>query len=218
MRLFNCTVLGLMATAATATTAQAGGLGIDFIGGTHTEKVQFFDGSGSNFMEMQQSPTLGFGIQAVLGDRDDDLIGIMKFGYVLDSPASSSVSTDIDGWGGGDPTQVTGMFPCDDDKVLAEWKNQGMCGARGIGTISAGLQWRVWGDPSGFQVSLIPSVGAGIVTADSTEFLQVQFGPGMHYAVTKSMQVHADVVYQARFRKSLTHGASLTTGVRWLFD
>ncbi len=198
MRLFSCTALGLMAAAATSPVAEAGGLGIDFIGGTHTT---------------QQRPTWGIGLQAVLGDRDDDLIGIMRFGYINDLPASSDVGTDVEGFNGDAPSQITGMFDCADENA-----DDSVCGNRAVGTVSAGLQWRVWGDPAGFQVSLLPSVGAGITTADSTEYIQIQFGPGAHYALSKELQVHAEVVYQARFRKSLTHGASMTTGVRWLFD
>ena len=63
-----------------------------------------------------------------------------------------------------------------------------------------------------------PDLVSGIVTMDSTEYLQASFGPGAHYAITKSLQVHGELVYQARYRKSFEHGATVTTGVRWLFD
>jgi hypothetical protein len=191
--------------------AEAGGLGVDILGGTHTEKVYFFDANSEKFLEKQQRPNWGVGIQAILGDRDDALIGIMKFAYTSDAPASSDVGTP-EGFSGDSPTEVTARFACDDEAAGDP------CGPRPVGTISAGLQWRVWGDPMGLQVSLLPSVGAGMVTLDSTEYLQIEFGPGVHYAFSKQLQVHAEVVYQARYRKGLTHGATMTSGVRWLFD
>lgn len=212
MRLFCGSALAFLAAATFSTPATAGGLGIDFLGGIHSENVYFFDDNGTKFQESQATPNAGFGIQAILGDRDDTLIGIMKFGYMMDMPASSAVTIPGEGFVGDASSQITGRFECEDPNAAS------VCGPRHIGTVSAGLQWRVWGDPMGFQVSLLPSVGAGIVTMDSTEYLQASFGPGAHYAITKSLQVHGELVYQARYRKSFEHGATVTTGVRWLFD
>ncbi len=212
MRFLSGSALAIMAAATSSTPAVAGGLGIDLIGGIHSETVHFFDENGSKFTETQPTPNTGFGIQAILGDRDDTLIGIMKLGFKMDSPASSDVTIPGDDFVGDAPTQITARFGCEDPNAAD------VCGPRNIGTVSAGLQWRVWGDPMGFQLSLLPSVGAGIVTQDSSEFLMVSFGPGAHYAINKALQVHAEVVYQARYRKSFSHGATLTTGVRWLFD
>lgn len=214
MRFFSGTALALLATATLSTPATAGGLGIDLLGGLHTEKVYFFDDNSTKFTEIQPAPNMGFGIQAILGDRDDTLIGIMKFGYMQDAPASSDVTIpgDDSGFVGDSASQITARLDCEDDNAAS------VCGPRHIGTVSAGLQWRVWGDPMGFQVSLLPAVGAGIVTQDSSEFLQVSLGPGAHYAISKALQVHGEFVYQARYRKSLTHGATGTIGVRWLFD
>lgn len=212
MRFLSCTALGLLAGTLTTPTAQAGGLGLDLIAGTQGEQVIFFDANSQKFKEMQQQPTWGVGLQAILGDRDDALIGIMKFSYISDSPAQSAVTIPEEGFSGDAPTQITARLPCDDANA------QTPCGPSQGGTISAGLQWRVWGDPMGFQVSLLPSVGAGILTEDSTEYVQVQFGPGCHYAISKELQINAEIVYQARYRKGLTHGASMSTGIRWLFD
>ena len=214
MRFLSGSALAIMAAATSSTPAVAGGLGIDLIGGIHSETVHFFDENGSKFTEIQPTPNTGFGIRAILGDRDDSLIGIMKFGYKMDSAASSDVTIPGDDFVGDAPTQVTARLGCEDPN-----KGEGdVCGLRKMGTVSAGLQWRVWGDPMGFQLSLLPSVGAGIVTLDNSEFLMVSFGPGAHYAINKALQVHAEVVYQYRFRKVSSHGATMTTGVRWLFD
>jgi hypothetical protein len=43
-------------------------------------------------------------------------------------------------------------------------------------------------------------------------------GPGVHYAFSKQLQVHAEVAYQVRYRKAFSQGATMTSGVRWLFD
>ena len=182
MRIFNCIALGLLAATVTAPSAEAGGLGIDILGGTHTEKVYFFDANSTKFLENQQRPTWGVGIQAILGDRDDALIGIMKFGYINDLPGHSAVSPPEEGFSGDNPTQVTGRLDCEDDSAAD------LCGPRPVGTVSAGLQWRIWGDPMGLQVSLLPSVGAGVITKDSTEYIQLEFGPGVHYAFSKQLQ------------------------------
>jgi hypothetical protein len=216
MRFFSYTSqalsLGLLATTLASTPAVAGGLGIDILGGTHGEKVYFFDTEGNKYNELQQASTWGLGFQTILGDRDDTLIGIMKFGYINDAPASSAVNTDRAEGFEGDVSQVTARLDCED-------KNAGdPCGPRALATVSAGLQWRVWGDPMGLQVSILPSVGAGIVTTDSTEYIQLELGPGVHYAFSKQLQVHAEVAYQVRYRKVFTQGATLTSGVRWLFD
>jgi len=214
MRFFNCTSralsLGLLATTFVSTPAVAGGLGIDILGGTHGEKVYFFDNENTKYSELQQASTWGVGFQTILGDRDDALIGIMKFGYINDAAASSSVTKPDDFEG--DVSQVTARLDCDDDFA------GNPCGPRALATISAGLQWRVWGDPMGLQVSVLPSVGAGIVTTDSTEYIQLELGPGVHYAFSKQLQVHAEVAYQVRYRKTFTQGATMTSGVRWLFD
>lgn len=214
MRLFSSTLsalsLGLLATTFVPAPAIAGGIGIDLLGGTHTEKVYFFDAEATKFSEVQQAPTWGVGFQTILGDRDDTLIGIMKFGYINDAAASSAVTTPDDFEG--DISQVTARLDCEDEFA------GNPCGPRALATISAGLQWRVWGDPMGLQVSVLPSVGAGIVTTDSTEYIQLEFGPGVHYAISKELQVHAEVAYQVRYRKVFSQGATMTTGVRWLFD
>ena len=219
MILSNCTArvlslgalaLGCLAATLAPTPALAGGLGIDLLVGTHGEKVYFFDGENTKYDELQQAGTTGIGFQTILGDRDDTLIGVMKFGYISDRAASSSV-TKPDEFEG-DVTQVTARLDCDDEFA------GNPCGPRGIATISAGLQWRLWGDPMGFQVSLLPSVGAGVVTTDSTEYIQLEVGPGVHYAFSKQLQVHAEVAYQVRYRKAFSQGATMTSGVRWLFD
>lgn len=214
MRLFSSTLyalsLGLLATTFAPAPAVAGGLGIDLLGGTHSEKVYFYDAEDTKFSEVQQTPTWGVGFQAILGDRDDSLIGIMKFGYISDAPANSDVGTPDDFQG--DVSQVTARLGCDDEFA------DNPCGPRGLATISAGLQWRLWGDPMGLQVSLLPSVGAGIVTTDSTEYIKLEIGPGVHYAFSKNLQLHAEVGYEVRYRKVFYQGATMTSGVRWLFD
>ena len=51
-----------------------------------------------------------------------------------------------------------------------------------------------------------------------TEFLAFDMGPTVMYKVSRGIQLNADIVYQARFRKGFSHGPTGHLGVRYLFD
>lgn len=180
--------------------AYAGGIGITGMAATHSEKVYFYDQDSNQYSDIQLRPTTGFGVEALLGDRDDRLIGLMKAYYMTDFQATeSSVDTG----------NLQGPFtiPLDEDFKY-----------RSVGVFTAGLQWGLWGDPTGLQINLLTSLGAGAITPDSTEFLLAEIGPGIHYVINKKYVVHAEAVYHLRFRKTFSHGGGLTAGVRYYFD
>ena len=56
------------------------------------------------------------------------------------------------------------------------------------------------------------------MTDDAREFLVVELGPGAQYSVNKRIQVNAEILYQARFRKGFDHAVTGTVGARYLFD
>ena len=93
---FLATAIG--STLFASSTAWAGGVGIVGTGGMHTETVHFYssvDAIGdpyANFRDYDQyqlSQTLGnggFGIELMLGDRDDKITGVFRGFYNIDQP------------------------------------------------------------------------------------------------------------------------------------
>lgn len=180
--------------------AQAGGIGVLGLAATHSEKVYFYDENSTQYSDIQLRPTSGFGFEAMLGDRDDRLIGLMRAYYMTDFQArAGNVQT------GNIQGELT--IPLDDDFRF-----------RSVGVFTAGLQWGLWGDPTGLQINLVTSLGAAVITPDATEFLLVEVGPGVHYVINKKYVVHAEAVGHLRYRKSPSFGGGLNVGVRYYFD
>ncbi len=177
----------------------AGGVGLVGLAASHTEKVYFYDEDGAQYSDIQLRPTTGFGLEALLGDRDDRLIGLMKFYYFTDFQAKAE---NVQTGNVQDPT-----IPLDPDFTF-----------RSIGVFTAGLQWGLYGDPTGLQINLVTSLGTGAITPDSTEFLLVEIGPGIHYVLNKKYVLHAEAVGHLRYRKSVSYGGGVNLGVRYYFD
>jgi hypothetical protein len=216
MRSLTTAALGasLLATAVFASApVQAGGMGVIATGGTHQERFYAYDLSDTEriqntYIYDQMRPNYGFGLQGILGDRDDNFVGTAKFWYQSDAGQTDEGI-------GENAVSEDGSTAKDAEGELVYKHRQA---SRGIGLATAGVQWRLWGEPMGFQLSAITNVGAAFMTSDSSEFLLVQVGPGAHYTLNKRLQVNAEVVYELRYRKSLRHGASGVVGVRYLFD
>ena len=196
-----------LATLAISRPATAGGVGISTLGGAHTEKVYFYDGADTQYVEIQMRPTWGLTLEAILGDRDYTLMGLMRFSYLQDSAPTADVEKpegfidNLDDDGNAIPPEV----PIRTDP-------------NPVGAISAGLLWGIWGDPTGFQVNALTAVGAGIFTGDSTEYLFFEVLPGVQYTLNDQIQFHAGAGYHLRFRKGASHGPTASAGVRYLFD
>lgn len=183
-----------------ASNAYAGGMGVMAMGDIRTQPVYYYDSAANNqqYKMTQMIPGFGAGIDLVLGDRDDRIVGVFR-GYWLREAAEK------------DPANSSNLNP---DDIVANWREE----ARDVGVAMVGLQIGIVGDPTKFQLTLNPSAGAGFITTDHTEYLSMEFGPGMTYNVGDRMQIHATAAYQMRVRKSIVHGAVAYAGVRYLFD
>ncbi len=220
MRFTLLTISSLIISTGFSSAAVAGGFGFNAIAGTHSEAVYLYDAQDEKFGITQQQPAVGLGLQVILGDRDDDLQGIMKFSWISNSPANHEGIETPDGFSDVDgDIQRSGRFACDDEGNPQSFlESHQECGVYNVATASAGLQWRLWGDSGGAMVTFTPSIGAGVMTPDSAEYLQVELAPGFQYALSDEMFFHVEVATQLRFRKSGSFGATSYTGIRYMFD
>ncbi len=199
--------------------AEAGGLGIVATGGAHTEQVFYYSSrspEGAPYPDFddydqydmtQTLPNLGAGVELLLGDRDDAILGVFRFYYNNDGAQKNPADLDSDQRG--DETS-----PVASEDVVANVRDT----ARHIGIGSVGLSWGFLGEPDGFQFGGIGQIGAGLVTSDHTEFLLVGLGPMITYKVARQAQLFADVQYEVRIRNELQHSVAAFAGARYLFD
>src|SRR5262245_38667067 len=85
---------------ALAPAAHAGGIGLVGTGGFQTDHVYFYDAS-DDYAQYEQTQTLadfGGGVEIVLGDKDDKIIGIFRGYYLQDSPEKdpATITTLVD--------------------------------------------------------------------------------------------------------------------------
>ena len=199
--------------------AEAGGLGVVATGGAHTEQVYYYSSrspEGAPYSDLedydqydmtQTLPNFGGGLELVLGDRDDRIVGLFRFYYNMDGAQKDPASLDSDQRG--DETT-----PVASEDVVANVRDT----ARHIGIGSVGLSWGFLGDPGGFQFGAVGQVGAGLVTIDHTEFLLVGLGPMVTYKFARQAQLFADVQYELRIRNDFQHSVAGFAGARYLFD
>jgi hypothetical protein len=191
--------------------AQAGGIGILATGGAHTERVYFYsnaDDEGNPYSDIddydqyqltQTLPSAGAGLNLILGDRDDRIVGDCRFYWLMDSPQT-------------DPATLTQSV--EPETVVAAFREK----PRHLGLGMVGLSWGIIGDPANFQLNAVGHVGSAFITLDHTEFLAFDIGPGVSLRATRQVQLFADVLYQGRFRKGFTHSVNGFVGARYLFD
>ena len=186
------------------TQAQAGSFGLISHGGLYEGKAYYYRSDGLQGIDSQFRPNAGFGFETMLGDKDDKLIGLLRLSFnhdwALQNP-SYTVATDDDG----EPYTYT--HPDYDNSA-----------ARNDGIISVGLQWGLWGEPTGFQVIASTSFAAGFWTVDNLEYFIAEVGPGVTYTINDQYQFHASVVASPRYRKQMYMAATTYAGVRYLFD
>jgi hypothetical protein len=193
-------ILGVLS----ASDAVAGGIGVITTAGVHQENIYAYDQELVQYPVTQLRPNLGAGVQGLLGDRDDRIMGYVKMYYMMDSP---QVDNDISA------------------KVKAE--NEGVEGTlvyavreapRNVGVASVGVQWGLLPNADALQLTAISGIGAGALTIDSSEFILVELGAGAQYALTDQLYLHGELAYQGRYRKAIDHGAGVNIGVRFMFD
>ena len=177
--------------------ARAGGLGIVATGGMHTDRAYYYNAEGQQGIDNQTQPQAGIGIEGLLGDRDDKILGIMRVYWLRDSPPNTPDTQGVE-----DPT-----YP--DYESLDP---------RDVGVAEIGIQWGLLGAPAGLQLTLTTLVGTGFITSDSTEFFLGDVGIGGTYGVAEAIQLYANVGMNIRHRKIVSYGPAAYAGVRYLFD
>lgn len=206
--------------------AYAGAFGLLGTGGLHTEQVYFHssvstlsDTPFNNindyelFRNNQILGQFGGGAEVLLGDaRDDKVTGSIRIFYNADLPQqdpSQRLGGAIRAFD--DASNIDSLNP--DDIVVAYRPT-----VRHLGFAMVGLNFAIAGDPNKLQLLGVTHVGAAFLTLDHTEFFMAQAGPGIAYRLNRQSQFFADAQYQLRFRKTVTHAASVTAGFRYLFD
>jgi hypothetical protein len=194
----------LAGAALVSTPAVAGGIGLFGGGGMGTTPIYAYeDGNSNPYIINQLRPRSGFGGQLVLGDRDDRFVGVFRFYWQAQLPQIDD-GIQVAAEAQGATSDVRYAINTDTINV-------------GIGT--AGIQWGIWGDRTGgLAINALTCIGAGIMTADAREFIVLEMGPGVQYSLNKRVQLNAEVLYQARYRKGFDHAVTGTVGARYLFD
>ena len=137
----------------------------------------------------------------MLGDKDDKVQGLMRLYYIEDAPPEApDLSAE-------DQDTYTFTYP-----PAHEQDNEQ------LGLIAMGLQWGVWGDPTGFQVVVTSFMGSGFATVDNLEFLLAEVGAGATYTMQDRFQVYVNAAGTTRFRKRFYTGVNGYAGFRYLFD
>lgn len=193
------TLLGSAALLLGSAAAHAGGLGVIGTGGVHTAKAYYYDAEGEQGIDSQIRPSGGLGLEGMLGAKDDRIVGLFRVYVLADAPVAMPDTGDLDA------SEVT-TPPYD----TLGWAQKGV--------MSVGVQWTVYGDPEGFQLVVDSMVGTGFMTPDSLEFLLVDVGPGVTYALGDKLQLTGTLSATGRYRKGLSLGGNAYAGVRFLFD
>lgn len=189
----------LLFLGATSSTASAGGLGVIGTGGLHTAKAYYYDENGEQGIDPQVRPNAGFGIEGLLGSRDDRIIGLFRAYLVSDAPIATPDTAGLD------PSTL--QMP---DYASLGWNSRG--------AMTMGVQWGLYGDPESFELTLTTLVGSGFVTRDSTEFLLADVGPGVTWNINQNLQLMGELSATARYRKGFSWGGNAVAGLRYLFD
>jgi len=177
--------------------AQAGAVGTLVTTGFHQERAYFYSNYGDQHTEKQMRFNSGIGFEALVGDKDEKIQGILRFLWVSDAPPATP-----------DTGDTAGAVHPDYDAL----KNSN------AGVLGLGVQWGVLGDPSDKQVVISSVVGSGFITKDNTEYVLVEVGAGGTYNITETIQAHGNLALTMRNRKYISFGPNLYMGVRYLFD
>jgi hypothetical protein len=184
-----------------AGTAHAGGLGILGTGGVRTQATYYYDNTATpkQYQLTQMIGGGGFGIEGILGDRDDRIVGLFRGYWLREAPETN-------------PADMKTTIPS--DQVVAAVRTD----PRDVGIAMVGVDWAAIGKPTGLAFNAIGLVGSGFITTDHTEFFQLEVGPGMSWEFAHNLRLAANLSYQLRYRKSFQHGVSAYAGLRYMFD
>jgi len=189
---------GVLATVglAVSTPAEAGGFGIVTAAGGHVDRVYSYKydeekAEYDQFIESQFNANVGTGLEFVLGDKDNKIIGVFRGYYLSDSPQKTP--------GSGDTYAIRET-------------------GRSVGMMDAGLSFGFLGDPSNIQMTANAYLGSGFLTTDYTPFIFAEAGVGATWMAARHIQVVASVAGGSRYRRSFFPTTSGYLGVRYLFD
>ena len=210
MRTITCSTLGpsILRSAALAvaalvapSAAMAGGLGLMGNGGVHQANAWYYNLDGDQGVDVQLRPNLGYGIEALLGDRNDKVTGVFRLYASNEAPAEnpdlSAESADAS----------TFTHPNYD-----ELEN------KTIGIMAVGVQWGIVGVPTGFQFGATTMIGSGFMTRENLEFFLGEPGVFVTYTIADNILFMGNVAAAVRYRKAFDFGGTGTVGVRYLFD
>ncbi|MFZ5476284.1 MAG: hypothetical protein ACOZNI_05860 [Myxococcota bacterium] len=192
--------------------AWAGGIGVIGNYGMHGDTVYpYYMKDNGDFEQCdpqhQMNGNFGGGIEVVLGDRDNKILGIFRGYYIQDAAQRAPRA-------GGECKQPVFDDGTQPDGLTYAIRETG----RDVGVINAGLQFGVLGDPNNIQLTIVNTYGAGLYTNDLTEFATVELGVGGTWMAERRVQVHASVTGGLRYRKSFYPTGNAYAGVRYLFD
>ncbi|MFK7931858.1 MAG: hypothetical protein AB8H79_27015 [Myxococcota bacterium] len=193
-------VAALAASLATPTLAVAGGIGVVGTGGMFSDRVYYYDADDNQYRQNQIIPTFGTGLDLVVGDRDDRIVGIARFYWQADGAERN-------------PADSSGI-PIAGSEVTAAPRDS----TRNTGVFAVGLQGGLIGDPDKAMLVINGTVGSGFMTPDHTEYVFGELGVGGTVRVGNQIELFANVNAHMRFRKWLRPGATTYAGARVLFD
>lgn len=178
--------------------AAAGGIGLFGTLGGHGDRVYFYQENALG--EYDQMPAqdqfnlnYGGGLEVILGDKDNKILGIFRIQYNQDAAQQE---------------------PADPEEYVFTYRST----PRDLLMINAGMQFGVIGDADKLQGNIIGTIGSGFVTADQTEFIQGEVGIGGSYMVARHVQAAIWATGGVRYRKRLYPMTSGYVGIRYLFD
>jgi hypothetical protein len=184
-----------------STPAVAGGLGVMGTGGFRQMPAYFYNAEGDQGIDWQSRPSYGFGLEGILGDKDDRIMGVVRFYTLFDQPTQEP---DLSGEEGDTSEYV---YPAAHEEEAIT-----------VGAATVGVQWGIFGDPTGVQFIATTMAGTAFLTSDNLEFFIFEPGVGVSWTTSDRIQVFGNANWQVRFRKTFSQGANVTAGVRYLFD
>ena len=179
--------------------AQAGGLGLISHYGIHEGKAYYYRDDGLQGIDSQYLPNYGLGFEALLGDNDDRLQGLIRLSWNRDAPLNK-------------PEMVT------EEGYEYFYPPAHELPARNEGLVSIGLQWGIWGEPTEFQIIGTTSLVSGFWTVDNLEYFTPEAAIGATYTVDERVQFQMTLAASPRYRKQLYVGGNSYLSVRYLFD
>lgn len=191
-------LFGLVAGFLTPSVAHAGGIGLVGTGGFHFDRLYYYKQNELGKYD-QQTPVdqmnsdFGGGLEILLGDKDNKVLGMFRLYYVQDAPQSDPASA-------------------------ADYTFKVRKDPRSIGMIDAGLSFGVLGEPDKLQGTVVGFLGSGFFTSDQTEFVQAQLGVGGTYMIARHLQASVQVTGGSRYLKRLYPIAQGSGSIRYLFD